>query len=103
MTHLFRKKSRAKKARTGSLISIFNCFADLEEGNMDYGTCSNCGERNTSYNWCQICRSKHFISCFVRWTSGNRDIDKFIRNTQIKSLSRNRVLEWIPYEQLTNF
>ncbi|RHZ83139.1 hypothetical protein Glove_99g47 [Diversispora epigaea] len=103
-THSFyRRKSRAYKTKTGSLISSFNGFARFGEEFIDYGECLECGKKNTGFNWCQSCNSKHFRNCFLQWSSGNREIDKFIRNSQIFATSRDCVLDWIPYNQLTSF
>ncbi|EXX56169.1 hypothetical protein RirG_123530 [Rhizophagus irregularis DAOM 197198w] len=51
------------------------------------------------------CNSIHFQRNFKNWTSGNNDIDKFIRDTQLSEHSYyevNNALEWIPYDRLYN-
>lgn len=51
MSSILRKKSRARKACTGSLISTFNGFIenipdeDLRKKNKDYGLCFECGKK----------------------------------------------------------
>ncbi|CAG8677578.1 9164_t:CDS:2, partial [Racocetra fulgida] len=72
----FRKECLTIKARTGSLITVFNYFARFSNETEDYGECFDCCKKNT---------------------------DKFIQNSQIHATSRDRVFEWIPYDQLTNF
>ncbi|PKC66443.1 hypothetical protein RhiirA1_535611 [Rhizophagus irregularis] len=48
-----------------------------------------------------VCNTLHFQWNFINWTSGNDDIDEFIRDTQLLAHSSPKVfekaLEWIPY------
>ncbi|CAG8794427.1 45558_t:CDS:1, partial [Gigaspora margarita] len=34
------------------------------------------------------------------WTTGNEKIDEFIREAQVDSIYYNKIIEWIPFEQL---
>ena len=43
--------------------------------------------------------AKRFQQNFKNWTSGNNDIDKFIRDTQQSATSCFKVLEWIPHDR----
>src|ERR671938_419959 len=63
----------------------------------EYGTCEECNQENTYFNWCRSCNAKRFQENFKNWTSGNDDIDKFIQHTQLSANSQYEVLEWIPY------
>ena len=45
------------------------------------------------------CNSIHFQQNFKNWTSGNDDIDKFIRDAQLLTNNCHKVLEWIPYDR----
>ncbi|GBB84096.1 hypothetical protein RclHR1_10720007 [Rhizophagus clarus] len=56
----------------------------------------------TNYRWCQQCNSKQFQQNFSKWTSNNKYIDKFIQETQVNIKYRYEVLEWIPYDKLSN-
>src|ERR1051325_6118890 len=68
-----------------------------------YGFCPECNKPNdTSDNWCQQCNAKRFQQDFPNWTSGNEYIDKFIQETQLNAMRSEVVLEWIPYNRLTN-
>src|SRR5581483_12489194 len=67
-----------------------------------YGICKECNQRNTYYAWCKTCNAKHFQKNFEKWTNGNADIDKFIREAQQSANRYNRVLEWIPYNRFCN-
>ncbi|RGB26902.1 kinase-like domain-containing protein [Rhizophagus diaphanus] len=39
---------------------------------------------------------------FKNWTSGNKDIDEFIQQSQINAVYYLRYLEWIPFENFKN-
>src|SRR2546421_6118466 len=62
-----------------------------------YGRCRECNEINTGSRWCRTCNAGHFRKEFDKWTSGNKEIDYFIQNTQIHAWSRYLVLEWYPW------
>ncbi|CAB5181698.1 unnamed protein product [Rhizophagus irregularis] len=61
--------------------------------------CSVCGKGKTNFNWCRTCNAEHFRQNFKNWTSGNKDIDKFIQDAQLLAGEDFEVLEWIPYEK----
>ena len=69
---------------------------------MKFGECSSCKQLNTSHGWCQNCNSKRFQQNFDKWTSGNKYIDKFIQEAQLKARNRYEIIEWIPYNSLRN-
>ena len=64
-----------------------------------YGTCEECNQENTGRYWCRSCNAKRFQQNFKNWTSGNDDIDKFIRHTQLSANNYFEILEWIPYDR----
>src|ERR1044072_9720218 len=66
------------------------------------GLCPECNKPNTDDNWCQQCNAKRFQQDFHKWTSGNKFIDKFIQESQLIAQQGHHVLEWIPYNRLTN-
>ena len=67
-----------------------------------YGLCPECNKPKTSKYWCNQCNAKRFQQDFPNWTSGNKYIDNFIQETQFNAQNRYEVLEWIPYNRLTN-
>jgi hypothetical protein len=67
-----------------------------------FGLCPDCNEPNTGYDWCQQCNAKRFQQDFHKWTSGNKFIDKFIQESQLNARNPFYILEWIPYNRLTN-
>jgi hypothetical protein len=51
------------------------------------------------------CNAIHFQHNFENWTSGNDDIDRFIKDTQLSFHNNNnevfkKALEWISYDRL---
>ncbi|EXX72824.1 Ypk2p [Rhizophagus irregularis DAOM 197198w] len=51
------------------------------------------------------CNSIYFQQKFIDWTSGNKDIDKFIQDTQLLAHKNDEIshaLKWIPYSKFCN-
>ncbi|POG83025.1 kinase-like domain-containing protein [Rhizophagus irregularis DAOM 181602=DAOM 197198] len=71
---------------------------DLEKRKQVYGICGECNEPGTGKEWCQPCNAKRFKDNFKNWTSGNKDIDEFIQQSQINAVHHRNYLEWIPFE-----
>ncbi|RIA94298.1 kinase-like domain-containing protein [Glomus cerebriforme] len=71
---------------------------DLEKRKRAYGICGECDEPGTGEEWCQPCNSKRFKENFKNWTSGNKDIDELIQQSQINAIHYKRCIEWIPFE-----
>ncbi|POG70338.1 kinase-like domain-containing protein [Rhizophagus irregularis DAOM 181602=DAOM 197198] len=72
---------------------------DLEKRKQVYGICGECNEPGTGEKWCQTCNAKRFKDNFKNWTSGNKDIDEFIQQSQLNALYYKKCLEWIPFEK----
>ncbi|CAG8483940.1 15179_t:CDS:2 [Acaulospora morrowiae] len=51
-------------------------------------------------DWCKICNTKDLVDHFSDWSSGDHEVDEFIRSTQRKATSKFNFLEWIPNECL---
>ena len=87
--------------------NISELEVDMENDNTlrvtsKYGLCLECNKPNTYYDWCNQCNAKRFQQDFPNWTSGNIYIDNFIQESQLNAQSEREVLEWIPYNRLTN-
>jgi hypothetical protein len=67
----------------------------------NFGYCKECREKNTGVKWCQSCNSKRLKAEFPNWTSGNEEIDEFLKETQLTARCWQEVLEWIPYTNIT--
>ena len=64
------------------------------------GLCPECNKPNTGFRWCNQCNAKRFQQDFPNWTSGNKYIDKFIQDVQLKVRHDYEIIEWIPYDRL---
>ncbi len=71
----------------------------LHKKSSKYGRCIECDRINTAIQWCHGCNSKRFQQNFENWTSGNVNIDKFIRDIQLTAKKPYKLLEWIPYDR----
>ncbi|RGB40759.1 hypothetical protein C1646_687195, partial [Rhizophagus diaphanus] len=75
---------------------------DLEKRKQAYGICGECKEPGTGWRWCRPCNAKRFKDNFKNWTSGNKDIDEFIQQSQLNAVHCFKCLEWIPFEKFQN-
>ncbi|GBB87507.1 hypothetical protein RclHR1_00140011 [Rhizophagus clarus] len=81
-----------------SLIDKLILNEELKKRYRKYGLCKICKQPNTSYEWCQSIHI-HLKQDFKSWTSGNNEVDKFIREAQLKAKNRYQILEWIEYDK----
>ena len=69
------------------------------------GYCEECGKKYTdiSNKWCKPCQLNYLEKNFSKWTSGDKRIDDFIQEMQLKVKEHNDIIfEWIPYDQFEN-
>ncbi|GES83957.1 kinase-like domain-containing protein [Rhizophagus clarus] len=64
--------------------------------------CNECKKLYIDYQWCQQCNSRRFQKDFSKWTSKNEFIDNFIQEAQLNAKNSYEVLEWIPFDKLSN-
>ncbi|CAG8621287.1 570_t:CDS:10, partial [Acaulospora morrowiae] len=83
--------------RTGQYMIVFDDF--YYRRGFAVGKCKQCKRNNTSEAWCLSCDP---IKTTQGWTSGNMDIDYFIKELQLKSTRYENVIEWIPFNKLFN-
>ena len=59
---------------------------------------------NDKYNvWCKPCQISGLKEDFIKWTSGNEQIDAVIQELQLKIDSCwDTIYEWIPYSQFND-
>ena len=72
---------------------------NISTTSMIYGPCPDCKRQRTSTMWCKTCDVANLKNNFNNWTSGNRDIDDFIRHTQLNANQAMDYLEWINFDQ----
>ena len=64
--------------------------------------CVKCDKIYTDegYKWCRTCQINNLKENFTNWTSGNKKIDNFIQEIQLKINNYNDIVfEWVPYNQ----
>ncbi|CAG8643761.1 4720_t:CDS:2 [Gigaspora margarita] len=64
--------------------------------------CSYCEEMTLSIDYCEECMRNFLKKEWTSWTSGNKLLDQLIKDFQILHPTPYNVVEWIPYEKLTN-
>ncbi|CAB5361016.1 unnamed protein product [Rhizophagus irregularis] len=65
--------------------------------NIDHKNCSYCNKPFTKKLWCKKCDPFRMIE---GWTSGNNEIDKFIKDTIYGARNKDRkLLEWVPFDK----
>ncbi|RHZ65146.1 hypothetical protein Glove_319g138 [Diversispora epigaea] len=64
------------------------------------GKCSECHQDNTGSDWCHQCNAKQFQNEFDKWTSEDKEIDKFIQQIQLNTTKHQEIIEWIPFDKL---
>ncbi|CAG8795919.1 28872_t:CDS:1, partial [Dentiscutata erythropus] len=71
--------------------------------NSKHYYCPECDQQlNDNSRWCKSCQQRHFEENFDNWTSGDNDIDEFIKETQMKADDADQYLEWIPFSAFIN-
>jgi hypothetical protein len=63
--------------------------------NINHKNCSYCNKPFTEELWCKECDPHRMIE---GWTSGNNEIDKFIKDTMYKR-KNDKFLEWVPFDK----
>ncbi|EXX65233.1 kinase-like domain-containing protein [Rhizophagus irregularis DAOM 181602=DAOM 197198] len=72
--------------------------------------CKDCRSRRknnkinptANYVWCDVCSPIHLQREFSSWSSGNKEVDEFIKFQQLKTKKSGDLIEWIPYDRLSN-
>ncbi|CAB4435072.1 unnamed protein product [Rhizophagus irregularis] len=65
--------------------------------NIDHKNCSYCNKSFTEELWCKDCDTFMMIE---GWSSGNNEIDKFIKDTIYGARNKDRkLLEWVPFDK----
>src|SRR4051794_20400726 len=65
--------------------------------------CPECDQRlGDNTWWCKPCQQRHFEENFDNWTTGFKDIDDFVKETQMAANEYTEYLEWIPFQSFIN-
>jgi hypothetical protein len=79
---------------------FLQCDVNLEIFFSKEDKCPKCKELRKEWFWCQPCEIKEFEKDFSKWTSGNKDIDELIKESQISATKFWDFIEWIPNESI---
>jgi hypothetical protein len=85
--------------RLKSLFNKLNIFDKNSNSlNINHKNCSYCNTPFTEELWCKECDPFRMIE---GWTSGNYDIDKFIKDTiyDARKFTHKIFLEWVPFDR----
>src|SRR3954469_8510896 len=64
--------------------------------------CEICQNECLATLYCEHCVRNYLKAKFSNWTSGNDDIDNLIQQCQMETVSPDKIIEWIPYDNLQN-
>ena len=83
-------------------LNIFD--KDSSSANINSIICSYCSKPFTEELWCKECDPFRIME---GWTSGNPNIDKFIKDTMYKPAGFDEYcsypfLEWVPFDRFTD-
>ncbi len=93
------------KDEKSEVIKLLNIDYDNYKILDNEGTkriCENCQDECLATLYCEHCVRNYLKENFSNWTSGNCDIDNLIQKCQIETLKPDRIVEWIPYNNLQN-
>ncbi|EXX76760.1 Skt5p [Rhizophagus irregularis DAOM 197198w] len=98
------------KGTEKNLEKAFYWYQKAKESNkilsseIEVELCNECKQPyiDDDYQWCQQCNIKRLQQDFSKWTCKNEFINKFIEEAQLKARNSYEILEWIPYNKLSN-
>ncbi|GBB91517.1 hypothetical protein RclHR1_18860004 [Rhizophagus clarus] len=70
------------------------------ESNIVFGKCLDCGKERSSVGWCKHREVNALKDTFRNWTSGNINMDNFIKYTQLHANESVDYLEYVNFDQL---
>ncbi|RIB13816.1 kinase-like domain-containing protein [Gigaspora rosea] len=91
------KKNESKASKWFKKYNNYRVFLVKFNREIEHGKCTNCNEYNTSYAWCQTCNPDIITQ---GWTSGNKIIDNYIKECQLRTDRLHYLIEWIPFDRL---
>jgi serine/threonine protein kinase len=102
-SYLEKKSINDESIYFSNLIFISNYKKKIKNKMTNiFGTCSYCNKILIEELWCNKCDPYHIIE---KWTSGNNEIDKFIKDTiyNARNIVTNPIfLEWVPFDRFTD-
>src|SRR5438105_2002609 len=64
--------------------------------------CEDCQDECLATEYCEHCVRNYLKANFSKWTSGNNDVDDLIQKCQMETIHPNKIVEWIPFNNLQN-
>jgi hypothetical protein len=86
-------------------IRLRNKMYDRDRILYNEGTrriCEYCNQECLAISYCEYCIQNYLKAKFSIWTSGNNDIDNLIQKCQTETFVPDKIIEWIPYNNLQN-
>jgi serine/threonine protein kinase len=74
-------------------------ISDKDTDTVNTKNCSYCNKLFTEELWCKECDPRKVIE---GWSSGNPDIDKFIKDSMYDGRYNQNFLEWVPFDRFTD-
>ncbi|EXX74649.1 kinase-like protein [Rhizophagus irregularis] len=71
----------------------------ITKSNIVFGKCLNCEKKRNSVGWCKDCEINALKDNFKNWTSGNINMDNFIKHTQLHANESVDYLEYVSFDQ----
>ncbi|EXX54207.1 polo kinase CDC5 [Rhizophagus irregularis DAOM 197198w] len=87
------------------VIRRINKIIDRNKVLLNKGTrriCENCNQVRLAISYCEYCVRNYLKLNFLNWTSGNNVIDNLIQKCQMETFEPEKIVEWIPYDNLQN-
>ncbi|GBB90973.1 hypothetical protein RclHR1_18040002 [Rhizophagus clarus] len=92
--------SRDEKTEAIKIINILYNRNKIMNNDGNTRICEICNHECLAVLYCEYCLRNYLKSRFSNWTSGNDDIDNLIRRCQMESLEPEKIIEWIPFNNL---
>src|ERR1044072_4934561 len=95
-------KSLTKDEKTEARRELTKIY-DRNKVRYNEGTkriCENCSQECLATLYCELCVRNYLKANFSNWSSGNDNIDNLIKKCQMETLEPEKVIEWIPYDNL---
>ena len=86
-------------------VKLLTTYYDSDKITHNEGTkrtCENCNQECLAILYCEHCVRNYLKAKFLKWTSGNNDVDNLIQQCQMETSRPDRIVEWIPYNNLQN-
>ncbi|CAG8562377.1 5499_t:CDS:2, partial [Cetraspora pellucida] len=78
----------------------FGSQADINDNTLSLpDVCFQCERPYTNDKWCSSCETYLFEANFHNWSTGNVELNKLIRQSQLNSVNDQNFLKWFPFSQ----